>query len=849
MFEMLGNFSFGDYFKAESCAWGLELVTEGFGIDPDRLWVTVYRDRRRGRRRSGRTSASPPSASSAARQGGQLLVDARGRALRARARDLRRPRARARARGRARRRRGAVHGDLEPRVHAGPGRRRRARRAASCRRRTSTPARRSSAWRWCCRASDNVFETDLMRPLLEVAESLSGRTHGARRARRRLAAGDRRARPRHDVPDRRRGPAVERGARLHPAPDAPAGGLARAAARASRAPVMPPLVELDGRAVRRRLPGARARTGRSSCRWPAPRRSGSRRTLRQGMTLFEEAKARAGGRPLSGDDAFKLHDTFGFPLQLTEELAAEAGLDVDTDRFARADGGAARAGPGTRRRRCRSALDAGAVPPTEFVGYERLEADGDVVGAARRRSNRGAARRPRRARRSGCSSTARRSTRRAAARSATRGIIRTATGIVRVTDAQGPAPTRSCTSASSSRARSGRARRRTAEVDADRREATARAHTSTHVVHWTLKHLLGEHARQAGSLVAPGRLRFDFPHPRRCPRELLEEAELEANRAPRARRRGAHLRDHDGRGEGAGRRRAVRREVRRHRARRRGRRLLARALRRHARASAPATSASSGSCTRARSAPACAGSRRWSGPTRCREINAERALLRRARRGAGRERPERPRSSGRSSSIERVKRLESELGSSRKGDRDARVASSPRRADGRRRRARRRRGAGRGRRRAARARAAGGRELEGRGPAPSCSATARAARRCSWPPCTTPAIERGVTAPELLGHAAASDRRRRGRQGRTSRTRAASGAERGRGGARRHPRPARGAPRRHEYGRDECHRRRHRAGAGARPRGGADRRRRVRSGTPARRLRSARCTSGSRRGS
>ena len=69
-----------------------------------------------------------------------------------------------------------------------------------------------------------------------------------------------------------------------------------------------------------------------------------------------------------------------------------------------------------------------------------------------------------------------------------------------------------------------------AAVDRERREATARAHTSTHVVHWTLKHVLGEHARQAGSLVAPGRLRFDFRHPSAVPLETLEQAELEANR-------------------------------------------------------------------------------------------------------------------------------------------------------------------------------------------------------------------------------------------------------------------------------------------------------------------------------
>jgi alanyl-tRNA synthetase len=69
-----------------------------------------------------------------------------------------------------------------------------------------------------------------------------------------------------------------------------------------------------------------------------------------------------------------------------------------------------------------------------------------------------------------------------------------------------------------------------AEVDVVRREATARAHTATHVVHWTLKHVLGEHARQAGSLVAPGRLRFDFPHHSAVPRDVIEQAEEIANR-------------------------------------------------------------------------------------------------------------------------------------------------------------------------------------------------------------------------------------------------------------------------------------------------------------------------------
>jgi alanyl-tRNA synthetase len=251
-------------------------------------------------------------------------------------------------------------------------------------------------------------------------------------------------------------------------------------------------------------------------------------TLRQGMRVFDDVVARApAGSTVAGDEVFKLFDTFGFPPQLTEELLADRGLDADMERFTVL--------MDEQRERARRAakkvevgVEAGAVPPTEFVGYDRPEAEAEIaalldadnvqldVAEEGQEVRVFLARTPFYAEAGG--------------QVGDRGQIRTHTGSVRVRDTlwAGPTAIMHVGEVESGEIRAGQDA--IAEIDRMRRAATARAHTSTHVIHWTLKNILGDHARQAGSLVAPGRLRFDFPNPSGVPAEILEEAELEANR-------------------------------------------------------------------------------------------------------------------------------------------------------------------------------------------------------------------------------------------------------------------------------------------------------------------------------
>jgi alanyl-tRNA synthetase len=528
-FEMLGNFSFGDYFKDEAIRWAHELVTEGYGIDHDLLWVTVFEQdeasvhawnevglpsERIVRRGLVDQFGEPANywwthAAGPAGPCSEIFVD-----------------------------RGSKYGPdggpdideerfmeiwnlvfIQDRVDE---KRNLIEPLPSENVDTGSSLERVAL---VLQGVDNAFETDLLRPILEVAESLSGRTHG------------------HDPADDISLKVIAEHGRATTfliadgvQPSNQGRGyilrrmLRRVVSHARRLgierSVMEPIIEVVTARFGDAYPELRENealvrqvAGSEEERFAA--------TLRQGLVLFEEAKGRAENRRVTGEDAFKLSDTFGFPLQLTEELAAEAGLTVDSDRFAtllEEQRGRARAAA----KKVPIGLDAGAAPPSTFVGYDRLDSDGTIVSLLDPEFRELQAaeegeevrvfldRTPFYAEGGG--------------QVGDRGLIRTPSGVIRVTDTV-PAGDRSIVHTGVVETGEVRpAEEAHAEVDADRREATARAHTSTHLVHATLRELLGEHARQAGSLVEPGRLRFDFPHPSAVAPDQLQEAESRANR-------------------------------------------------------------------------------------------------------------------------------------------------------------------------------------------------------------------------------------------------------------------------------------------------------------------------------
>ena len=238
------------------------------------------------------------------------------------------------------------------------------------------------------------------------------------------------------------------------------------------------------------------------------------RTIDGGMRILAELmdglKAK-GETVLSGADAFRLYDTYGFPLDLTEDVLSESGMTADTEGF--------NALMQEQRERARAArgdisgwsgLDLGLdAVPTVFTGYDKLEdaakvealvVEGELSGELREGVEGTVVldRTPFYAEMGG--------------QVADHGVIEAEGVTFEVRDVQ---KTKGGKYLHSGVLRSGELRLDmavTAKVDAERRRAIMRAHSATHLLHAALRQVLGDHVHQAGSLVEPDRLRFDFTH-------------------------------------------------------------------------------------------------------------------------------------------------------------------------------------------------------------------------------------------------------------------------------------------------------------------------------------------------
>jgi alanyl-tRNA synthetase len=231
-----------------------------------------------------------------------------------------------------------------------------------------------------------------------------------------------------------------------------------------------------------------------------------RETLRTGSLILTEAldevAAMGSGARLAGSVAFQLHDTYGFPLEVTEEVAAERGIAVDRVAFddemaaQRQRGRDARKAVGRHADASTFATLLESDGPTEFTGREEDSSAATVLAVLD--DSIVLDRTPFYAESGG--------------QVGDTGVIETATGRASVIDTVYGVPglTRHVIGELTGEILDGQEAKAT--IDTERRAAIRRNHTATHILHWALRHVLGDHVKQQGSLVAPDRLRFDFSH-------------------------------------------------------------------------------------------------------------------------------------------------------------------------------------------------------------------------------------------------------------------------------------------------------------------------------------------------
>ena len=383
---------------------------------------------------------------------------------------------------------------------------------------------------------ENMYEIDVMRPVIDRAAALAGRTYGAD------PVDDVRLRV---VGDHVRSSMMLIGDGVVPGNEGRGYVLRRLLRRAVRSVR---LLGYEDPALPELMPVSRDRMGETYTDlvrdWERissvayAEEEAFRSTLRAGTTIFDQASARlrgSGATRLPGDQAFALHDTYGFPIDLTLEMAAEQGLTVDETGFRRLmteQRDRAKADARSKKGAHRDASAYRAVAddlgrPVEFVGYADVVAEGTVrglisAGGAVRSASAGddvevvLDRTPFYAEGGG--------------QLADEGVLELANGArLAVRDVQSPVTGLVVHRATVLAGEVSVGLGAHSVVDLERRRSISRAHTATHMVHKAFREALGETATQAGSENAPGRFRFDFSATGAVPTSVLADVEARVN--------------------------------------------------------------------------------------------------------------------------------------------------------------------------------------------------------------------------------------------------------------------------------------------------------------------------------
>lgn len=530
-FEMMGNFSFGDYFKSDAIPWSWELVTEVFGFDGDQLWITVHesddeaeqiwhdvvgvpmnRIQRLGDAdnfwQMGDTGPCGPCSEIHIDRGaafgpeGGPLNDKKGdRFLEFwnlvfmqfnQAKD------------------GSRTPLPKPSIDTGAG------------------LERILA---LMQGTDSVWETDVLFPLVQQAQSLTSAKYRAG------DYDDRDSFSLRVLAEHARSATMLVNDGVFPSNEGRGYVLRRIIRRAVRHAyllgteklVMPKLTETALEVMRSAYPELDA--NKDFILGVLTKEEESfRQTLKTGVTILEDELS-GGAKKLGGSTAFLLHDTYGFPLELTQEIASERNVEVDVEGFEKE--------MSAQRKRAKSArkgaaVDASSVESyravmeqhgtTTFVGYETTESTSKVLAVLPVVSD----------------STESANTveifldltafyAESGGQVGDTGVITSSSGEARVVDTTFALPGLRKHTCEMTRGIIESGQQVQASVDVIVRDATRRNHTATHVLHWALRQVLGEHVKQAGSLVSDERLRFDFSHYASVTQDEIEQIERLAN--------------------------------------------------------------------------------------------------------------------------------------------------------------------------------------------------------------------------------------------------------------------------------------------------------------------------------